>query len=82
MNYWNSIFYGNPLKDWAIALGIIIVAFALLKIFNKIFIKRLKKWADTTSNTFDDFIVLSIQKTHCTLSLLPRYFLCHTIPAI
>lgn len=62
MNNWDSIFFGNPLKEWAIAFGIVIVSFVAILLFNKIFISRFKKWAATTKNSFDDFIIQAIQK--------------------
>ena len=63
MNFWNQIFWGNPLRDWAIALGIIIVSFSLIKLLRGPVLKRLKKWSAKTTNTFDDFIVLAMQKS-------------------
>ncbi len=62
MNNWDSIFFGNPLKDWAIALSIMIASFAAILIFNKIFISWFKKWAAKSENTFDDFVIQAIQK--------------------
>ncbi len=28
MNFWDKILFGNPFKDWAIAIGIIVVSFS------------------------------------------------------
>jgi small-conductance mechanosensitive channel len=62
MNYWDRILFGNPFKDWAIAIGIIMVSFSLIKILKGPVIKRLKKWSAKTVMTFDDFIVLAVEK--------------------
>lgn len=63
MNFWNTIYFGNSLRDWAIAAGVIIVGFSLIKILRLPVLKRFKKWSEKTSNSFDDFIVLAIEKT-------------------
>ncbi len=63
MNFWNTVFFGNPLREWAIALGIIVVGFSLIKILRLPVLKRFKKWSERTSNSFDDFIVLAVEKT-------------------
>ncbi len=68
MNFWNTIYFGNPLKDWAIALGIIVVAFSLIKILKLPVLNGFKKWSAKTSNSFDDFIVLAIEK--CVIPFL------------
>lgn len=62
MNFWSRIFYGNLLKDWAIALGIIIVAFALIRTLKGPVLKRLKKWPGKTANLFDGLVVLAMHK--------------------
>ena len=63
MNFWNRILFGNPFNDWAIAIGIIVVSFALIKILKGPVLKKLKKWSLETAITFDDFIVLAIEKS-------------------
>ncbi|MEO8569454.1 MAG: mechanosensitive ion channel family protein [Ginsengibacter sp.] len=62
MNFWNTVYFGNQLMDWAIAAGIIVVGFSLIKALKLPVIKRFKKWSEKTSNSFDDFIVLAIEK--------------------
>ncbi len=68
MNFWNTVYFGNPLKDWAIAFGIVIVAFSIIKILRLPVLKRFKKWSDRTTNSFDDFLVLAIEK--CVIPFL------------
>ncbi len=63
MNFWDRILFGNPFNDWAIALAIIVISFGLIKILKGPVMKKLKKWSLETVITFDDFIVLAIQKT-------------------
>ena len=63
MIFWDRILFGNSFKDWAIALGIIAVSFSLIKVLKGPVIKKLEKWSHKTVITFDDFIVLAIEKT-------------------
>ena len=63
MNLWNRMYFGNSLEDWLIAFGIIVLAFALIKILKGTVLKNLKKWSARTTNTFDDFIVHAAEKS-------------------
>ncbi|MEP7253774.1 MAG: mechanosensitive ion channel family protein [Ginsengibacter sp.] len=63
MNIWDTIYFNNSLRDWTIAAGVVIVGFSLVKILRLPVLKRFKKWSEKTSNSFDDFIVLAIEKT-------------------
>ncbi|HVZ95269.1 MAG TPA: mechanosensitive ion channel domain-containing protein [Chitinophagaceae bacterium] len=62
MNLLNKIFFGNPVQDWLIAFGIVVVAFSIIKIFKGPLLKEMKKWSAKTTNTFDDFLVMAIEK--------------------
>ncbi|MGH2565519.1 MAG: mechanosensitive ion channel family protein, partial [Ginsengibacter sp.] len=52
-----------PLQDWLIALGIIVISFSLIKILRGPVLKKLKGWSERTTMTFDDFIVMIIEKS-------------------
>ncbi|OQX84714.1 MAG: hypothetical protein B6D55_08545 [Candidatus Omnitrophica bacterium 4484_70.2] len=56
----NYTFLGNTLLDYLIFLLILCVGLLFIRIFKKIILKRLKKWAEKTQTTVDDFIVNSI----------------------
>jgi len=58
---WETLFLGNPLKDWAIALGIIGAVFMLINLLKKPALRRFQKWTASTANTFDDFIILALE---------------------
>lgn len=62
MNFWDSILLGNPIRDWAIAIGIIVISFSLIKIVKGTILTKLKKWSVKTAMTFDDFVVVAIEK--------------------
>jgi small-conductance mechanosensitive channel len=60
---WNKIIMGNSVLNWVIAIGIIVISFAAIRIGRSIFIKRIKAWAAKTSNSLDDFFVMLAEKT-------------------
>jgi small-conductance mechanosensitive channel len=62
MNFWDRILFGNPFRDWAIAVGIIVISFSVIKILKGTLLPKLKKWSLKTTMTFDDFIVTAIEK--------------------
>lgn len=61
-NFWSQVFLGNTLKDWTIAIGIIIVTFFVLRIARNIVLKRLKVWSQRTNTQFDDFLISLINR--------------------
>lgn len=68
---WNKVFWGNTVQSWIIAIGIIVVAMAAARILQRVVLTRIKKLADRTSSTLDDFIIKLVQR-----SVMPvAYFL-------
>ncbi len=67
-NWWQQIFLGNSIKDWAIAFCIIIVGFIILFLIKKIVLSRLQKWAEKTETSIDDIIIAGIE--HSVIPLL------------
>jgi small-conductance mechanosensitive channel len=61
-NFWSQVFLGNTLKDWAIAISIIIVTFIVLRVARKIVLSRLKLWSQRTNTQFDDFLISLIDR--------------------
>jgi small-conductance mechanosensitive channel len=57
MNWWDSIWMGNSVLNWLIAIGIVVVSWILLRIGRLVFLKRFKKFSARTRTTLDDFIV-------------------------
>ncbi|MBU2044492.1 MAG: mechanosensitive ion channel family protein [Candidatus Omnitrophica bacterium] len=58
----NLIFFGNSLLSYLICAAIFLGISFAAKVFKIIFLKRLKSWAEKTSNTLDDFLVEIIEK--------------------
>jgi len=55
-------FFQNTVKNYLICVGLFLVGVVVVKIFELFFLKRLKKLAEKTKTTLDDFVVLLIQK--------------------
>jgi len=60
---WHTIFFGNPLKDWAIALGSVLFFCIVARIMQKIVLKKVQQLATKTDSSLDDFIVRLIQRS-------------------
>jgi small-conductance mechanosensitive channel len=56
-------YFGNTVETYLIALGILIGGVVLIKIFKTIVLYRLKKWAERTETTLDDFLIKGIEKS-------------------
>lgn len=67
---WNYIILNNTVKDWAICLSIIIVTFFLLRLTRTIALVKLKKLAQVTSTTLDDFFISLVQ-----ISVMPLLYI-------
>lgn len=55
-------YFGNSILNYIIAAAVILIAMITIRIIKAIFIKRLKKWAETTHTSIDDFLIISIEK--------------------
>ena len=59
----NQNYFGNTIETYFIALGIFIGGMILVKIAEKIVLFRLKKWAEKTETTLDDFLIKRVEKS-------------------
>ncbi|MDD2702908.1 MAG: mechanosensitive ion channel family protein [Candidatus Omnitrophica bacterium] len=57
-----QVFFGNRVLDYGIALLTLFLSLLFVKVVIWAFIKRLKKFAEKTVTTFDDFLVTIIEK--------------------
>jgi small-conductance mechanosensitive channel len=57
MHWWDSIWLGNTILNWLIAIGIVIVSWSLIRIGRLVIFRRFKRFSTRTRNTLDDFIV-------------------------
>ena len=68
--FWEKIFLGNSIIDWAIAIFIIIGSIILLRLIKTIVFTQLKKWSGKTNTTIDDFLLHATER-----SILPFFYL-------
>jgi small-conductance mechanosensitive channel len=59
----NYIIWGNAVQAWAISLAIIAGCIILAKLLQRIVIIRIRKAAERTSSTLDDFIISVLQRS-------------------
>ncbi len=59
----NQTYFGNTIEAYIVALGIFIGGLILVKIAEKIVLFRLKKWAEKTETTIDDFLIKRVEKS-------------------
>jgi len=59
----NTLFYGNFVRQWLIALGVLVVVFALLLLLRSLICARLEKVAKRTSNLVDDLALEIVKGT-------------------
>jgi small-conductance mechanosensitive channel len=57
MNWWENTLLGNTILQWLVALGIIIVSWAVIRGAKHVFLTKLKRFSAHTRTTLDDFIV-------------------------
>lgn len=68
--YWDTLFWGNTLRDWTITLAIVTGGFLILRIIRLIVLKRLQAWSSRTATGFDDFLIRLFKR-----SVMPLLYL-------
>lgn len=63
MEYLNITFLQNSVKDWLIALGVMVVAFLILGLLKRILTSRLSTLAGKTKTYLDDDLVEALRRT-------------------
>lgn len=74
-NFFNQIYLGNSITAYLTALGIFIIGILLIKVFKSVVLKQLKKWAENTETTLDDFLVKGIERTIVPLLYFLSFYL-------
>jgi small-conductance mechanosensitive channel len=64
MDTWgDKILWNNPLREWAICIGIIVFSLIILRLLKFVVIKKIRAFSMRTKTTFDDFLVEVIQSS-------------------
>ncbi|GAA4302063.1 mechanosensitive ion channel family protein [Compostibacter hankyongensis] len=71
MTHWSdTLYWNNSLRDYLVALLIIIIGLVAVKLLRSIVLGRVRRWARNTSSTLDDFILKLMEK-----AVLPALYL-------
>ena len=57
-----KVYYENTLRNYLIALGIIVVGFVAVRIFKSVVNNRLRKLSERTATNIDDYVIESINR--------------------
>ena len=57
-----EVYYGNSVRNYLIALGIIVVGFVAVRIFKSVVNNRLRKLSERTTTNIDDYVIESINR--------------------
>lgn len=61
-DFLDQVYYNNTIREYLVALSVILGGIILILALKKLIIRRLQKWAANTSGTWDDFIIESISR--------------------
>jgi len=70
-----QVYFNNTVLAYVLALAGFVMGIVIIKVFKLIVLKRLKKWAEKTETTLDDFLVRGIEKTAVPLLYLLSFYL-------
>jgi small-conductance mechanosensitive channel len=74
LNSLDNVVLGNRILDYLISLAIFIAGALVVKIAVSVFIARIKKWSETTSTTFDDFLVRCLERVFYPLLYFGAFY--------
>jgi len=69
------MFWGNSILNYLIFVSIFFTGFLVVKIIEHVILRRLKKWAEKTTTTFDDFIIRVIKRIGVPLAYFSVFYL-------
>ncbi|MEA1995883.1 MAG: mechanosensitive ion channel family protein [Campylobacterota bacterium] len=73
--FMQQTFLQNRILDYLIFIAVFLVSVFVIQIFKVIILKRLKKWAEKTNITIDDFLIHIIEKTLLPLLYFGAFYL-------
>lgn len=74
-NFIDRVYFGNSVSAYLTALIIFVVGVLVVKILDRIILRRLKRWAEKTETKLDDFIVKGIEKNFIPLLYFLAFFI-------
>jgi len=73
-SFLDNIFFGNTVRNWGIALGILVIGLVLAKLIKVIVVSRIRKFSERSKSTFDDLIVVVIDKALLPLAFVYSFY--------
>lgn len=61
ISFWDKVFWGNTVAGWTTAIVIILASLLALKLFERIVLQRIRRLAERTTGTLDDYLVATLQ---------------------
>jgi len=68
-------YFNNTVLAYVLALAGFLIGVVIIKVFKRIVLKKLKKWAEKTETTLDDFLVRGIEKTAVPLLYFLSFYI-------
>jgi len=75
LQFLETTFYSNTIKEWAISIVVFFICFIFLRIFKSLLIRKVKKFSKKTETKLDDFIVLLLKKTKLFFIFFASYYI-------
>lgn len=69
-SFFNTIYFGNTVRDWLTALLLICGCILLLRLVGTRVLIKVKQWASRSNNTLDDFLLGAVER-----SILPVLYI-------
>ncbi len=74
-DFLNQTYFGNTILIYITAIAVFIIGMIVINIFRKIILSRLKKWAEKTKTSIDDFLIRGIEKAVIPLLYYGAFYL-------
>jgi small-conductance mechanosensitive channel len=71
---WDTVYFNNTVRDWTIALSLIVGLMLIFRIFRTIVLQRLKAWTAKTESRVDDFAIRLLERSVLPLLYLAGFY--------
>lgn len=61
-SFFNTIYFGNTVRDWLTASLLICVCILLLRLVKTRLLIKVKQWTSRSNNTLDDFLLAAVER--------------------
>jgi len=71
----HTVIFNNRVLDYLICISIFLISILVIKLFRRFVLARLKRWAERTTTTFDNFLIEIIDKNLLPLLYFGAFYL-------